>query len=486
FIDDAFGFCWMSTNKGLFKASFNDLINAYEKGSQGLYYHYFGKKDGMDITELNGGCYPCAVQLPNGQISFPSMDGLVWANPALPVFNMPDGKLFIDAVTIDGENILLDSTGTISVPASGRELLIWLAFTEWGNASNINIQYQLSTQPNQWISLDPLDNGKIRINQLSAGDYELRIRKLKGFGIDNYTISTLPLSVVAPWYKRWWFVMLGFISLIALLLGVFKFMEKQFKAREQKLEKQVSLKTAELNKKNIELEKSDNIKTRLISIISHDIVTPLRFLHMAGKNLKENKKQMPEALQDETVDEITNTSKELELLTTNILNWIKYQNEDSRLMKERFDLYELVQQVFRTLYALAKQREIVFVNNIAPNTHIYQYTDLLRIVIYNLVLNAINFMEQGKIIINCYLTPRSVQLNVQDEGVGMTPEQINHIMSNEFILSSANVEQRKGNGLGYIIIKDLLKIMGGTKQILSENNVGTTVIIKIPNENILT
>ena len=49
---------------------------------------------------------------------------------------------------------------------------------------------------------------------------------------------------------------------------------------------------------------------------------------------------------------------------------------------------------------------------------------------------------------------------MRDEGVGMTPDQIKNIMADQFIISSANVDNKKGNGLGYLIIKDLLKMMG--------------------------
>ena len=72
--------------------------------------------------------------------------------------------------------------------------------------------------------------------------------------------------------------------------------------------------------KKIELlEKSDTIKTRLISIISHDIITPLKFLTVAGKNLLQKKQMMSEEMQNETISEITNTSQDLQLLSTNIL-----------------------------------------------------------------------------------------------------------------------------------------------------------------------
>ncbi|MBK6634996.1 MAG: ATP-binding protein [Chitinophagaceae bacterium] len=78
------------------------------------------------------------------------------------------------------------------------------------------------------------------------------------------------------------------------------------------------------------------------------------------------------------------------------------------------------------------------------------------------------------------LALKNVVISIKDEGVGMTPEQINNIMADQFIISSANIDNRKGNGLGYLIIKDLIKMMDATLQISSMKNKGTIVSIHVP------
>jgi K+-sensing histidine kinase KdpD len=239
-------------------------------------------------------------------------------------------------------------------------------------------------------------------------------------------------------------------------------------------------KTREIKQKNEELEKNDLIKTRLISIISHDLVSPLKFIHLTSKNLLENKYEMPVPLQDEMLFEISNSSKELELLSTNILNWIKYQNENRRMKKEEFDLYEMVNQIFSIFQGLARQKRIQFVNNVNSGLIVYQYMEPVRIVLYNLILNALNFTEKGHITISGGKTEKGILIKVRDEGVGMTQEQINNIMSEHFIISSATVDKRKGNGLGYLIIKDLLRLVDAKFVIKSQKNKGTMVSIFLP------
>ena len=479
FIPDDNGYCWISTNRGLFKAKIDELINAYENNTPTVYYHYFGKNDGIDMIEMNGGCTPCVLQLKNKTLSFPTMDGLLWVDPEKAKPILPDGEIFIDQITADSIKIDSDQTAKLTIPANAKDILINLSFGAWCNKENIYLEYQLNDSLN-WKPVNTDIDAVISFNNLSSGNYVLRIRKLNGFGINNYSYKTIRFSIVTPWYKTWWFTLLIILAFGGLVLLYVNLRTRQLKMNQLRLERQVSEKTKELQRKNEELEKNDSIKTRLISIISHDIVTPLKFLTAAGKNLIEKRSAMPEELQRETLEEMANTSQELQMLSTNILNWIKYQNENRRLAKENFNVHELVQQVMGILKSLARQKQLVLKNLVANDLTMYQYYEPLKILVYNLLTNAINFSEKGEILIGAERENEFVKIWVTDHGVGMTPEQVQHITADEIIITSANVDRRKGHGLGYLIIKDLLKMTGGTLQIQSEKGSGTTISIILP------
>lgn len=274
------------------------------------------------------------------------------------------------------------------------------------------------------------------------------------------------------------------IFCLPFLIVILYFLTKLFVTKvitKQKILKTiVERKTREIQLKNEELEKNNLIKTRLISIISHDLISPLKFIHMASKNLHENKDDIAEPIYNEMLQEISHSSKELELLSTNILNWIKYQNENRRLKKEEFDLHEMGNQIFSIFQGLAREKNIHFVNEINKGVILHQYIEPLRIVLYNIILNALNFTEKGNISINGGISGKGILIRVRDEGVGMTQDQINNIMSEHFIVSSANLNNRKGNGLGYLIIKDLLKLVDAKFTIKSKKNKGTMVSILLP------
>ena len=479
FILDKYGYCWMSTNHGLFKSRLADLVNAFENNNEKIYYHYIGRNDGMDITEMNGGCTPCALQLKNETISFPTMDGLLWVDPEKATSILPTGNIFIDEIRVDTKKIDADSLAAEHLPPRTKEIVVELGFSAWCNKENIYIDYDLNNS-GKWTNVNTNNGATIRLAGLGHGNYNLRIRKLNGFGPNNCSYSELRFHINTPWTQQWWFYIL--IVAVAAALGslYIRLRTRQYAIQQRKLEQQVFEKTKELQLKNEILEKNDTIKTRLISIISHDVITPLKFLTVAGKNLLQKKELMSEEMQNETISEITNTSQDLQLISTNILNWIKYQNENRRMLKETFNVHELVNQVLGVLTSLAKQKHIHIANEVELELMLYQFAEPLRILIYNLVLNAINFSEKGNIIIRSQQEKDQVIMSVKDEGIGMTAAQIQNILGDQVTISSARTDHRKGHGLGYLIIKDLLKMMGAEIAIESEREKGTTVLIKIP------
>ncbi len=479
FVPDNDGYCWISSNRGLFKAQLSDLVDAFENNKQQVYYHYFGKNDGMDITEMNGGCAPCALVMKNNILSFPTMDGLLWVDPQTAKPLLPEGNIYLDEFTAGNKKINPDSVEDLSLSSSSRDMVIRLGFSSWCNRENIYLEYQLN-RSSKWIPVDVNNGAYIRLNSLVPGKYNLLIRKMNGFGVNNYSYKEIHFTISAPWTRRWWFYVLSGLVLFGIVSVYLGWRTRQYQVRQRKLEMQVAEKTKELQDQNEVLEKNNSIKTRLISIISHDIVTPLKFVTVAGNRLLEKRNVMPEELQQETIKEMTNTSQELQLLSTNILNWIKYQNENRRMVKEFFDLHEMVNQVLGILRSLARQKGLDIINEVTPGMQVYQFYEPLKILVYNLLTNAIQFTETGSIKVAAIKDNGLVTVSVKDEGIGMTHEQIQRLMAEEVVITSANVDNKRGHGLGFLIIKDLVKTMEATLTINSKKEEGTTISVKMP------
>lgn len=478
FIPDNKGFCWISTNRGLFKAKVADMIRGFNEKNPTIYYHYFGKNDGIEMTELNGGCTPCAIQLKDGTLSFPSMDGFLWVHPDTIPDVLPGSDVFIDEMIID-DTTYTNNVENIVLPATTNSITIKLSYNGWDNKENIYFDYRLGKEA-QYKQVRIEDGASIQLDNLPAGKYELTVRKLNGYGVDNYSFKTLNFTIEKYWFNSWWFTLLCFIAALGLVRIFLWYKTQKLEAGRLVLEKQVAEKTQSLQQKNAALEKSNSVQTRLISIISHDIITPLKFMAVGGKELMEKHAIMPESLKHETIEEITHTAQELQLLSTNIMNWMKYQNENRKQEKESFNLHEATRQVTGIHKSIARKKKIPLQNNIPADLVIYQYYEPLKILLYNLLSNAINFSIKGAINITAEQSSNAIILKVEDQGVGMTKEQVKNILSDDYIISSANIDNRKGNGLGYLIIKDLLKMIDGKIAIESKKGKGTIISVTFP------
>jgi signal transduction histidine kinase len=474
FVSDNNGFIWMSTNRGLFKAAWSDLQRAFHQGDE-VYYHYYGRNDGMEMTELNGGCSPCGLRMKNGTLSFPSMDGLVWIDPNKNNDVFPDGPIQIDEVLIDGKSVDgLENART----KPNDEILIRLGYSAWSNNENVYIDYQLDK--GAWTRITEDRGSFIRLTNISSGNHQLLIRKRNGFGQGNFSYQTLAFTVDLAWYEKWWVYALFISGLILIIDLVSRFRNRRLLARQALLESMVNEKTQVLKEQNEILEKNNSIKTRLISIISHDIVTPLKFLTVAGKSLKENRKKISEEVQQETIADITQTAQELQLLSTNILNWIKYQNENRLLLPDNIAPHTLVEQVFSLLSSLGKEKNIQLVNSIDPSWKIDQFAEPLKILIYNLVSNSIRYSDAGVIEVGANIkSAEESTLWVADMGVGMKQETIDHLLKEDILVHNLSNESRSGHGLGYLIIKDLVRWLGARIDIQSTPGKGTRVSIFI-------
>jgi signal transduction histidine kinase len=479
FMPDKFGYIWISTNRGLFKASKKDLQEAFDQKESSLYYHYLGKADGMEITEMNGGCTPCAVQMNAETISFPTMDGLLWVNPNKSGTLFPVGDIYIDKVVVDNKAYSPDSFFNTKLPAASNNIDIHLDYLAWCNKENIYIEYKLN-KTETWKRLNNEAGSIIHFENLSGGNYSLHIRKRNGFGINNYFYKEVRFTINTPFYKRGWFIVLSILGFIGLIALAFKMRTQQLIRQKENLQEQINQKTKSLQKQNEVLEKSNQINSRLISIISHDIITPLKFMALGSKKLLDKKHVMPQTLQEETITEITNTATELQSLSTNILNWIKYQNKHRRQQAELFAPADVIQQVFKILAPIAAEKNIQLMSDVDNQLFCTQFREPFKILIYNLITNAIQFSTHCIISVEAMVDKEELTLTVNDAGVGMTDDQIQNIMSDEFIISSVNVDNKKGNGLGYLIIKDLLKLLQGQLSIQSEKGKGTAVSFTVP------
>jgi signal transduction histidine kinase len=129
--------------------------------------------------------------------------------------------------------------------------------------------------------------------------------------------------------------------------------------------------------------------------------------------------------------------------------------------------------------------DIIKINNRIPkDTIIANWQDTLRVVLYNMIVNAIKSTNQGEINVLFKKSSNDYEIIIQDTGEGMSASMVN------FLITGKNRDEveslpkyKKGNGIGYQIIRHLVKIMKAELSITSKENQGTKVSLKFKKSN---
>jgi signal transduction histidine kinase len=303
-------------------------------------------------------------------------------------------------------------------------------------------------------------------------------------------MKVIEFRILKPWFQTWWFYMLCLLGLIAVTWGLIKWRMARLIRRKKELQQMVAEKTRsiavqskqlegqldQLKSQQIRLEEDNRIKARLIAIISHDMLGPLKFMGFMSKKLRDD--LLPSDPTYRTVDSMATVTQELESLSVNMLNWIRFHYETDKMKPERFDLSELINESTEIASTLAKEKGIKLFNDITEATYIWQYRQALGVIIYNLAMNAVNYTETGEIRISGQVSNDHFTLLVSDTGKGMSMELVNLLNSEGSSIPDYSPGEIKKFQFGYRIIKDLLQVIHGKLRIDSKLNQGTQIAVE--------
>jgi signal transduction histidine kinase len=233
----------------------------------------------------------------------------------------------------------------------------------------------------------------------------------------------------------------------------------------------------QINEQKNELQTLNQVKDRLFSIISHDLRNPLvtlrSYLALADNEAIAPEKKLQFKLQ--TMNAVSQTGDMLD----NLLAWANVQIKNTKANIIPVSLTDLVEDTLSNVAAQSFQKQLSIQKNIQVNMVPGDY-DILSIALRNLLTNAIKYSEE-KTTINVLATQddKHAFVTVKDEGVGLTAEQINSILSNQND-TTKGTKGEKGSGLGLFLVRELLQKINATLQIESEPGKGSSFTIVLP------
>lgn len=280
-------------------------------------------------------------------------------------------------------------------------------------------------------------------------------------------------------YSRIWqiAVMVGSVIVGVFLISAFWIIRLR---KEILIRKKVQ---SELNAAKDSAETANQVKSSFLARMSHEIRTPLNaitgFAYLAKKSDNPPTQQL-------YLDKIVDSSRSMLGIINDILDFSKMEAGKITIERISFDLDKVIQQVISTNYIRIEDQGIRFSMEKDPGIPSFFWGDPTRIeqVLTNLISNAVKFTTKGSVSLSVNLVGKedsvfALEFSVSDTGIGMSEEQVSQLFQ-PFEQADSSISRRfGGSGLGLSIVKNLVDLMGGSVNVTSEPDKGSTFKVSL-------
>lgn len=231
-----------------------------------------------------------------------------------------------------------------------------------------------------------------------------------------------------------------------------------------------------INKMAEELSSVETLRSDFIANVSHEMKTPLAVMQNYGTLLQD--RDLPEDLRMEYAKAITDASRRLADMMTNILKLTKLENQQIFPKAVKYELGEQLCECLLQYEGTWEEKQIEIDTDIADGVRIEADKELLTLVWNNLFSNAFKFTENGgRVSLTLTGEDSYATVKISDTGCGMTADVGAHIFEKFYQGDTSHATQ--GNGLGLALVKRVVDIMHGEISVESEVGVGTTFTVKL-------
>jgi PAS domain S-box-containing protein len=343
------------------------------------------------------------------------------------------------------------------------------------------------TTTRDWIALiHPEDRALFRELSIEAArtgvrmDVEYRLRRPDG-GLVHLRQVIEPLVGADGTMQGRWFSTVQDVTAQkeaeARVLQANEDLERRVRQRTQELElsnRQLALATAQA-------ESASRAKSEFLSNMSHELRTPLNAIIGFGQLLA-----MPEVMARDAahrqvfVDHIVDAGRHLLALINEILNLAQIEAGKVEVHLEDVALAELLAECSAMIEPLAARRGIAL--RFAPGCELLLRADRIRLkqVLLNLLSNAVKYNRDGGAIgVDCIAMAAGARIHVRDTGHGLTPDQVGALFQ-PFNRLGQEAGTTEGSGIGLVVTRRLLELMGGSIGVESTPGAGSTFFVDLP------
>lgn len=235
-----------------------------------------------------------------------------------------------------------------------------------------------------------------------------------------------------------------------------------------------------LSQKN-ELDELNATKDQLFSIVSHDLRSSVSALKTSNAKLLENLESKNFTELDKLLHNNKAVANGAYNLLDNLLNWALHQTRQMYFHKESLHLFSIIQQIEYNYKPLMLDKNISFKNEVPPTVFVHADQGSLKIILRNLIDNAIKFSKENGMI-SIYTRDTNddfCTLVVEDSGLGINEKMKEELLNESALLSKKRNGEKIGTGLGMQLCKSMIRKNEGRLMIESEETIGTKMIVQL-------
>jgi PAS domain S-box-containing protein len=222
----------------------------------------------------------------------------------------------------------------------------------------------------------------------------------------------------------------------------------------------------------------NEIKSRFVSMASHEFRTPLTTVLSSASILSKYTSAEDQEKRNKHINRIKNSVNNLNDILEDFLSLGKLNEGKVEKKMELVKIKDMLADIFEEMKPMLKKGQ-AFVIDCKESYIAYTDKKLFRNILINLISNAIKFSDEGKEIqVKAIINDDNAVISVKDEGIGIGAKDQEHLFSSFF--RAANAMNIQGTGLGLHIVKRYVDLLGGEVNLKSELNKGTTVTFGIP------
>jgi len=229
-------------------------------------------------------------------------------------------------------------------------------------------------------------------------------------------------------------------------------------------------------------KKYTQIKNDFIGNMTHEFKTPISTIALAGEMLSDSSVNKTPDKVDRFVKMIQEENKRLGVLVESVLQTAVLDKGDFKLKRSEFDLHEVIGSAMEKVQLQIEQKQgQLKVELHAKNPVLFADKVHITNIVYNLLDNALKYSKEvPEILISTQNIPNGILLSVQDKGIGISKENVKKVFEQFYRVSTGNVHNVRGFGLGLSYVKAIVQKHGGEVTVESELGKGSIFKVYLP------